>query len=95
MNARTFITNTLATVAITLLIGTALSTAHLLDEHDGQAEMAQARAMEQQQREDARALRRDMAAAAMCREQHGEAGYTFTEAGQLVCIPRRGRKVAM
>ncbi len=89
------ITNLIATVAITLLIGTALSTAHLLDEQDGRAEMAQARQLEQQQREEARALRRDLAAAAMCREQHGEAGYTFTEAGQLVCIPRHGRKVAM
>lgn len=89
------ITNLIATVAITLLIGTALSTAHLLDEQDGRAEMAQARQLEQQQREEARTLRRDLAAAALCREQHGEAGYTFTEAGQLVCIPRRGRKVAM
>ena len=41
----------------------------------------------------ARALRRDLAAAEICREQHGEAGYTWTEAGALVCIPRRGKRV--
>lgn len=40
-------------------------------------------------------LRRDMAAAAVCREQHGESSFTWTEAGQLVCIPRRGGKVAL
>ena len=39
----------------------------------------------------ARALRRDMAAAALCREEHGEAGYAWTEAGALVCIPRKGK----
>ena len=40
-------------------------------------------------------LRRDFAAAALCREQHGESSFVWTEAGMLVCIPRRGGKVAL
>ena len=36
---------------------------------------------------------RDMAAAALCRQQHGEASFTWTAAGELVCIPRHGKKV--
>jgi hypothetical protein len=40
-----------------------------------------------------REFKRDMAAAALCREQHGEAGFTWTAAGELVCIPRHGKKV--
>ena len=40
-----------------------------------------------------REFKRDMAAAKLCREQHGEAGFTWTAAGELVCIPRHGKKV--
>ena len=40
-----------------------------------------------------RDTRRDLAAAALCREQHGETGFTWTAAGELVCIPRHGKKV--
>jgi len=36
-------------------------------------------------------LRRDLAAAKLCREIHGEAGYQWTAAGQLVCTPRKGK----
>ena len=36
---------------------------------------------------------RDMAAAALCRSQHGETSFTWTAAGDLVCIPRHGKKV--
>lgn len=38
-------------------------------------------------------LRRDLAAAAYCRQVHGEAGFTWTAAGKLACIPRRGKQV--
>jgi len=35
-------------------------------------------------------LRRDLEAAKICREAHGEAGFTWAEDGRLVCLPRRG-----
>jgi hypothetical protein len=38
-------------------------------------------------------LRRDLAAAKLCRLTLGESSFTWTEAGQLVCIPRRGKQV--
>jgi hypothetical protein len=60
-----------------------------LDERD----MRQSAALSDAQRQAERDLRRDMAAAALCREQHGEAGFTWTAAGELVCIPRHGKKV--
>lgn len=37
------------------------------------------------------ALRRDLAAAQQCREQHGEASFTWNSHNQLVCIPRKGK----
>ena len=61
-----------------------------LDDHS--AEMRSTQALSDAQKQAARELRRDMAAAALCREQHGEAGYQFTAAGELVCIPRHGKK---
>ena len=36
-------------------------------------------------------LRRDLAAARICREAHGDASFTWTAAGELVCIPRQGK----
>ena len=39
-----------------------------------------------------REFRRDMQAAQYCRELHGESGFEWTENGELVCIPRRGKK---
>ena len=38
-------------------------------------------------------LRRDLAAAQLCRYTVGESSFTWTAAGQLVCIPRRGKQV--
>lgn len=32
----------------------------------------------------------DLRAAKLCREIHGEAGYTWAEDGRLVCLPRKG-----
>lgn len=37
----------------------------------------------------AKALRRDMAAAALCRETIGESLISWTASGELVCVPRR------
>ena len=39
------------------------------------------------------AFKRDMAAAKLCRQEHGEAGFTYTADGELVCIPRHGKRV--
>ena len=35
-----------------------------------------------------REFKRDMAAAKLCREQHGESLVSWSAAGELVCIPR-------
>ena len=62
-----------------------------LDDHGG--EMRQSQNLSDAQRQAQRELHRDLAAAALCREQHGEASYQWTAAGELVCIPRHGHKV--
>lgn len=61
-----------------------------MDDHH--AEHATAASLLEAQRAEAAQLRRDMAAARLCREAHGEAGFTWTVDGQLVCVPRRGIK---
>lgn len=38
-----------------------------------------------------RELRRDLAAAKLCREAHGESSFQWTAADELVCIPRQGK----
>lgn len=83
--------------AATTLLGVAAFTVALawlgpiaLD--DNHAEHATAASLLEAQRAEAAQLRRDMAAARLCREAHGEAGFTWTVDGQLVCVPRRGSK---
>ena len=39
-------------------------------------------------------LQADLAAARVCRLRHGEASFQWTAAGNLVCVPRRGKQVA-
>ena len=81
-------------ICIGLAMAMVLGTAHLLDgPDDHHAEWAQAEALSDAQKQARRELRRDMAAAKVCREQHGEAGFSWTEAGSLVCHPKRGRTV--
>lgn len=41
-----------------------------------------------------RAFTREMQAAQHCREAYGDASFTFTASGELVCIPRHGKAVA-
>ena len=62
-----------------------------LDSHVG--EWPQSQALVDAQRSAISTFKRDMAAAKLCREAHGEASYTWTAAGELVCIPRRGKRV--
>lgn len=79
-------------ITCAVLFALVLGTAHLLDgPDDHHAEWAQAQALSDAQKQAQRELRRDMAAAKVCREQHGEAGFSWTEAGSLVCHPKRGR----
>ena len=84
------IINILAAIAVVALFA-AVQHQDALDEI--KHAKAHASALADAQIDAARALRRDLAAAAVCREQHGEAGYTWTAAGELVCIPRRGKRV--
>jgi hypothetical protein len=73
-------------------IAVAMSSAYLLDGPNViSAEQAHYMSLVDSKREAARTVRRDLAAAALCREQHGEATYTWTAAEQLVCIPRKGK----
>jgi type II secretory pathway component PulJ len=58
---------------------------------DHNTEMAQAADLMQAQQEQDATLRRDLAAAQQCREQHGEASFTWNSHNQLVCIPRKGK----
>ena len=39
-----------------------------------------------------REFHKDMAAAKLCRQAHGESGFTWTADGELVCIPRHGKR---
>lgn len=39
-----------------------------------------------------RGMRRDLHAAQYCRELHGQSGYQWAESGELVCIPRHGKR---
>jgi hypothetical protein len=75
----------LAIAAVTSWLGPALD--------DVQTELAVQQSLVDAQKQAQAELRRDLAAAALCRHQHGEAGYTWNAAGQLVCIPRRGKTV--
>ena len=80
---------------LALAIAAILSISYLLDgPTDHRAERAQAQSLSDAQRADAAALRRDLAAAKLCREQFGEATFQWTYAGDLVCIPRKGVAVA-
>lgn len=79
---------------IALAIAVALASSHHLDIADHSEETDTALALEDAQRAEAAALRRDLAAAKLCRQQHGEGSFTWNAAGQLVCVPRKGYAVA-
>ena len=73
-------------------MATILCTAYLLDGPNIiSTEQAHYMSLVDAKRDAARTQRRDLAAAALCREQHGEATFTWTAADQLVCIPRKGK----
>jgi len=83
--------NGLAAWGTSALLAFALAASHHLDDHSD--EWAESAALEEAQKQAAADLRRDMAAAEICRLQHGEAGFTWNTAGELVCLPRRGKPV--
>lgn len=79
-------------VASALVIAAMLSAAHLLDgPDDAQAERDQASALLDAQRHAQREARQERAAAQLCARLRGEAGYRWTDAGELVCLDRQGR----
>lgn len=83
----------LINLTLAAAIAACLSISYLLDAPgELRAVVATAAAVTDAEQQAARELRRDLAAAKLCREQHGEAGYQWTEAGALVCIPRRGKR---
>lgn len=59
---------------------------------DHSADWPASSALKDAQAQAQRAQRRDMAAAALCRGQYGEATYTWTADNRLACIPRRGAR---
>lgn len=61
-----------------------------LDNHA--SEWPQSKALIDAQRAASQAFRKDMAAAKLCRQEHGESGFTWTAAGELVCVPRHGKR---
>ena len=62
---------------------------------DHSGDWAASSALKDAQQQALQAQRRDMAAAALCRGQYGEAGYTWTADNRLVCIPRRGNRTVI
>lgn len=85
-------THRLLNTALFALMLALFTLGQLLDgpsEHN--TEMSQAADLLQAQKQQDAALRRDLAAAQQCREQHGEASFTWNSHNQLVCIPRRGK----
>jgi hypothetical protein len=84
---------TLINYALAAAIAACLSMAYLLDApSEIEAMVATAAAVTDAQEQAARELRRDLAAARLCRELHGEAGYQWSAAGEVVCVPRRGKR---
>ena len=78
------------TLNLTLAISMVLVlVAGALTEGPRNEDMAVAQDLSDAEKQAARDLRKEMAAAAMCREQHGESLVRWTEAGTPVCIPRR------
>ena len=62
-----------------------------LDSHHA-SEWPQSQALVDAQRAAVREFHKDMAAAKLCRQEHGESSFTWTAAGELVCIPRHGKR---
>ena len=52
----------------------------------------QSQALVDAQRAAVREFHKDMAAAKLCRETHGESLVRWTAAGELVCVPRHGKR---
>ena len=75
-------------------VGIVASYAAMMQMDDHSAEMAESGALLDAQKAAQLELKRDMAAAKACRESHGESGFTWTQDGQLVCIPRKPQRLA-
>ena len=80
-------------LALAAAIAACLSMAWMLDApSDMQALIDTARASTDAEQQAARDLRRDLAAARLCRELHGDSGYQWSAAGEVICIQRSGKR---
>lgn len=79
------------TALVAILAGLLSFVGPAIDDYTAAAD--QAKAASEAEAQAARELRRDLAAAKLCRLSHGEAGFTWTASGQLVCIPRHGNRI--
>ena len=84
-----FIGVTMMVIAIVWLLG---YYGPSLDRHA--SEWHESQALIDAQRAAVREFHKDMAAAKLCRETHGESLVRWSAAGELVCVPRYGKQVA-
>jgi hypothetical protein len=80
-------------INIALFIGILATYAYVMQE-DHSAEMAASAALLDAQKAAQREFKRDMAAAGACRQLYGESGFTWTQEGELVCIPSKPMRLA-
>lgn len=62
---------------------------------DKRAELIESPSLTDAQKHAQSEMRRDIAAVQVCRETVGESFIRWTEAGQLVCVPRKGKEVML
>lgn len=79
-------------INVALFIGIMASYAVVMDS-DHRAEMRESADLLDAQRQAQREAKRDMAAAKVCRETHGNSSFTWTADGGLVCVPRKPRNI--
>lgn len=85
------LTNWLLTIPAALLIG-GLGVA--LDTEGHREDFRVSADLEAAQKQSQALMRREAAGIAVCRDRHGEASARWTDTGELVCISRKGQKVA-
>lgn len=87
----TTILNWLLAIPVALLMG-ALGVALDSDDHRGDFQLSSE--LEAAQKQSQALMRREAAGLAVCRDRHGEATARWTDTGELVCVPRKGQRMA-
>lgn len=75
---------------ITLFVGILAAYAVVMDS-DHRAEMAESQSLLDAQKQAQYELQKELAAAKVCRETHGNSAIAWTADGELVCVPRQPR----